>query len=434
MAASVTSLTYRTITITSSNGKQVDLTNQTLFVDYYEDILSPCVTADIQLASTYSIYNGLPIRGGERVDIEIETYSGVFSRLNNYSMYVYKVSGIVNDGQSEYCTIHLCSREALTNETARVQKKYEKSPIDEHVKAILNDVLETKKFKSENIEKTSNSYSFIGTMKKPFHVLTWLCPKGMPSNSSSGKNGNKAKGVGGYLFYENQEGFNFRSIDSLVSSTKSQSGNTSRESIPVYTYTSVTQAGDPAENFRVMNYNVEKNINLQKALRVGMYSNITYFYDLYKNRIDYAEYNLDEEIKSKSKLGGSNSIPIPEDFKGRPSRILFRSLDAGVYNPNGKDKEESGRDVADMAKSFSRYNLLFTQSLNMIVPMNINLVAGGLIIAQFQKVEPSENKEVDPQQSGKYLIKEVRHHFEAGQSVTSLKLVRDSYGLYGAKQ
>jgi hypothetical protein len=28
----------------------------------------------------------------------------------------------------------------------------------------------------------------------------------------------------------------------------------------------------------------------------------------------------------------------------------------------------------------------------------------------------------------------VRHHFEGGQMISSLKLIRDSYGLYGAKQ
>ena len=96
--------------------------------------------------------------------------------------------------------------------------------------------------------------------------------------------------------------------------------------------------------------------------------------------------------------------------------------------------EDSGRDNTDMAKSFSRYNLLFTQALNMIVPMNINLKAGTIIYAQFAKVDASQSGEVDPEQSGNYLIKEVRHHFEDNQMISSLKLIRDSYGLYGAKQ
>jgi hypothetical protein len=432
MSNAVTTLKYNSVIIQSSSGnKKIDLTSSMVFCDYFEDILSPCVMMTIQVAASYSIYNGLPIRGGEKVEVDIETASGNFKLINDNAMYVYKVSGIVSDGSKEFFTLHLCSREALTNETARVQKKYEKKPINEHVEAILKDVLKTKKFKSQNIEKTSNSYSFIGTLKKPFHILTWLGPKGVPATSSSGNSGKTAKGVAGFVFYENKDGFHFRSVDTLVSATQSQSGSTSKESIPQYKYNpGVTSANDSTSNFNILNYNFEKNTDLMKSLRVGMYSNITYFYDLYKNKIDGITYKLNSEIKSKL---GSSKIPYPEEFGNRPSRILFRSSDIGMLDAEG-NTEDSGRDNTDMAKSFSRYNLLFTQALNIIVPMNINLKAGNILYAQFQQIDASKSGEVDPEQSGNYLIKEVRHHFEGGQMISSLKLVRDSYGLYGAKQ
>jgi len=432
MSNALTTLKYNAVIIESLETKnKIDLTNSIAFIDYFEDILSPCVTMTIQVAATYTIFNSLPIRGGEKVAVDVETLSGNFLLDGDYAMYVYKVSGIVSDGTKEYFTLHLCSREALTNETARVQKKYDKKPINDHVAAILKDVLKTKKFKSSNIEKTSNSYSFIGTLKKPFHILTWLGPKGVPATSASGNNGTTGKGVAGFLFYENKDGFHFRSIDTLVSATKSQSGSTSKESIPKYNYNpGVIESGNLNNNFQILNYNFEKNIDLMKSLRVGMYANITYFYDLYQNKISGITYSLNSELKSK--LGGSKP-PYPKDFGNRPSRILFRSADVGILDKTGKI-EDSGRDNTDMAKSFSRYNLLFTQSLNMSVPMNINLKAGNIVYAQFQKIDASQSAEVDSEQSGNYLIKEVRHHFEGGQMVSSLKLVRDSYGLYGAKQ
>lgn len=431
MSNAVTTLKYNSVIIESlETKKKIDLTNSIVFIDYFEDILSPCVTMTIQVASTYSIFNGLPVRGGEKVALDIETLSGNFTLDGDYAMYVYKVSGIVSDGAKEYFTLHLCSREALTNETARVQRKYDKKPINDHVTAILRDVLNTKKIKSENIEKTSNSYSFIGTLKKPFHILTWLGPKGIPTTSTSGNNGTTAKGVAGFLFYENRDGFHFRSIDTLVSATKSQTNSTSRESIPKYNYNpGVIESANLKSNFNILNYNFEKNIDLMKSLRVGMYANITYFYDLYQNRIDGITYSLNSEIKSK--LGGSSKLPYPREFGNRASRILFRSADVGILDKTGRI-EDSGRDNTDMAKAFSRYNILFTQSLNIVVPMNVNLKAGNIIYAQFQKVDASQSGEVDPEQSGNYLIKEVRHHFEGGQMVSSLKLVRDSYGLYGS--
>lgn len=432
MSNAVSSVKFNFVEIQSSEtNKKIDLTQSMVFCDYYEDILSPCVMMTIQVAASYSIYNGLPIRGGEKVELDIETASGNFKLTGDYAMYVYKVSAIVADGTKEYFTLHLCSREGLTNETARVQKKYIKKPINEHVEAILKDVLKTKKYKSKNIEKTSNSYSFIGTLKKPFHVLTWLGPKGVPATSSSGNSGKTAKGVAGFLFYENRDGFNFRSVDTLVSQTQSQTGSTSKESIPKYKYDpGVTEANVTSNNFNIINYNFEKNTDLMKSLRVGMYANITYFYDLYKNKIDGITYSINSEIKSK--LGGSK-IPYPKDFGNRPSRILFRASDIGIMDAEG-ETDDSGRDNTDMAKSFSRYNLLFSQALNMIVPMNINLKAGTIVYAQFAKVDASQSGEVDPEQSGNYLIKEVRHHFEDNQMISSLKLIRDSYGLYGAKQ
>ena len=149
MSQALTEFSYKKVEILSLDGKvRMDLTNSILFSDYYEDILSPCITMTMQIASNYSIFNGMPIRGGEKVVMQLDTPSGEFKLDGDYGLYVYKVSGLVTDGTKEMFTLHLVSREVLTNETVRVQKKYEKKPINEHVTSILKDQLKTKKFKS----------------------------------------------------------------------------------------------------------------------------------------------------------------------------------------------------------------------------------------------------------------------------------------------
>jgi hypothetical protein len=425
MSVAVGSLRFNAVELIALNDtKRIDLTNSVVFVDYFEDILSPCVTMNMQIATGNSIFNTLPIRGGEKVVFDISTATGNFTLDGDYGMYVYKVSGYASDGQKEMFTLHLVSREGLTNETSRCQKKYEKLPINEHVTSILDEVLTTKKYESSNIERTSNSYSFIGNQKKPFHILTWLGPKGIPSTGSSGTSGELAKGVAGFLFYETKDGFNFKSIDKLVSATTSGAEDSS---VITYTYNNVIQENSIQNNFTILDYALEKNIDLMKSLRVGMYANKTYFYDLYTNKLDIYAYYLKNEIRSK--LGTQDDLVIPSGFEESFSRILVRTSDKGTLDPNDI-AGSSGRDNADMAKSFSRYNLLFTQSLNMVVPCNVNLRAGGVVKAQFPKVESSQQTSLDEEQSGKYLIKELRHHFEGNNMVTSLKLVRDSYGLY----
>jgi hypothetical protein len=429
MAASVGAFKPNYFTIQTLDGKTtVDVTNSCLFFDYFEDILSPCVTAIAQLINSSSLFNILPIRGGEKVTISVDTAFGEFV-LDD--LYVYKVSNLDAQHSNEMFTLNLVSREGLTNETSRCQTIY-RGNLQTTVTKILKDDLKTKKYKSENIEGTSNDYSFIGNNRKPFHVLTWLGPKAVPANGqNSGTAGEEARGTAGFLFYENKDGFNFRSIDSLVSSTKIQTNSADKENIPYYLFTQVIEENQTKTNFNILNYNYEKNIDLMKSLRVGMYVNKTYFYDLYSNTLDLYTYKVKDQVKNK--LGGAESIAVSDEFGDSISRIMVRTSDRGALKTDGSvsDKLRSG---ADMAMSYSRYNLLFTQALNMVVPCNVNLKVGGIIHAEFPRIDRNTNMTSDEEQSGYYLVKELRHHFEGGQMVTSLRLIRDSYGLYSSNK
>jgi hypothetical protein len=433
MSLAVASYKINQFVIKTLDGtKAVDITNSLLFFDYYEDILSPCVTAVAVIMNSSSLFNILPIRGGESVIIDVSTAFGDFVLDDNYSMYVYKVSGLDAEKGKEMFTLHMVSREGLTNETVRCQRKYQGN-LKNTVTTILKDVLLTEKYEENNIEVTSNDYSFIGNNKKPFHTLTWLGPKAVPATgpaggTSGGGQTGEAKGTAGFLFYENKDGFNFRSIDSLVSPTQIQIGSTNKENIPSYFYTQVIEDNKVANEFKILNYSFEKNSDLMKSLRVGTYANKTYFYDLYTNKLDLYTYRLKDQINNK--LGSQDKLAVSEEFGESITRIMVRTSDRGALNSDGT-AGDAKRNGADMAMSYSRYNILFGQALNMIVPCNINLKVGAIIYSEFPRIDSSNTAKVDEEQSGYYLIKELRHHFEGGQLITSLRLIRDSYGLYG---
>ena len=127
-------------------------------------------------------------------------------------------------------------------------------------------------------------------MKKPFTVLTWLGPKALSGDAGktdadpNGSLNEKAKGTAGYFFYENQEGFNFKSIDGLVSELKKSEGSSDAKYIPTYSYTGkIIETNNPKNNTRIIKYVFDKNIDLRKALKVGMYSNVTFFYNNYSH-------------------------------------------------------------------------------------------------------------------------------------------------------
>ena len=111
--------------------------------DYYEDLLSPAITAYITLSDTTNMLSRLPIRGYERVDLTFVTGNGklTFGDNEGFSnpLYVTAIQDVRKKEGEESFTLALSSLENLMNETTRCQKKYEKANISAHVADILQD-------------------------------------------------------------------------------------------------------------------------------------------------------------------------------------------------------------------------------------------------------------------------------------------------------
>lgn len=441
---------YEEIILESNDRKRtVDIKTGVVGIDYYEDIFSPTITAKIYVANggdtisppdnegnadgpKQSIYNGLPLRGGERVSIKIAPNSSTnkaldFSTDPKKYFYVSSITDVVTENQKEIFTLHLVSREAITNETSRVGKKFPvTSTIDASVTDILKNYLKTDKIGV--IEKASNKYGFIGNLRKPFTLLVWLASKAAPSTSGDA--------TAGFVFYETQDGFQFRSIEGLISQTPKAE----------YGYTEVNQSefeyeGSPeipSNSFKILNYSTSKNQNLIEKLRMGTYSTYRIFY----NPLDFkftkpsdGVFKLEDYSGKAKNLG--QSLNLPSITEGSdiglgdiPSRFITQCLDIGTMD-NGVSKEINSDPAKYQSQAIMRYNVLFTQTVNMVVPLNTNLRAGDIISCKFPKISRELKEEYDEEQSGLYMIKELCHHFDTTASYTSMKLVRDTFGQYG---
>ena len=440
--SSIAALRFKTINIQSldeDKGK-IELGNSVLAVSYFENILEPVITMQISIAASSSLINLIPIRGGEKVNLEIEIGNDDFTLLEESAMYVYMVSGLDATRMRETFTLHLASEEYFRNETQRCYRKYEKETISTHVKDILTDKEKGLGTDKEIfVEDTFTKYAFTANGRKPFGVLQWLGPKSI--SLAPGEKGNsgkkekdsnfeaKAKGIAGFLFFENKDGFHYKSIDSLVSKTEIGMHSSNSKDIQGFTYKGQMPEMEQTAS-DIISWNMDQNMDLRKALRIGMYSNFTYYYDTNTNQLTGYKYSLKEWVDKATKLGGAGEIVVGSSFADSPSRVLFKISDHGTLEKSA-GTEDSGSDDADMAKSFARYNLLFTQALNILVPLNVKLKVGDVIYCEFKAIEGGEANFADPEMSGNYLIRELRHSFVPNQNTTSLKLMRDSYGLYG---
>lgn len=443
---------FEQILIESADRKrQVDITAGCVMIDYYEDIFSPTITAKIRVINTantvtspnsrdtqkQSLYNGLPLRGGERVGIKISGNTAKNPGLDFFTdpkkyLHVSSISDAIIENNKESFTLNLVSREAITNETTRVSRKYPSSlTIDQSVYKILTEVLKVNKIGL--IDKTLNRYAFIGNMKKPFTVLTWLASKSVPESSSDRSlKAPSPGGTAGFFFYQTVDGFQFRSID-LLNQQKPKETFTYSESAEFYE----TDDRRKSNDFKILFYNVERNQNLIEKLRLGTYASHRMVFNpldfsfstpesgLFKLK-DYVNKteNLGREIINLPKLDDNSDLTLGDV----PSRIITSILDVGTME-KGVSKEINADPLKYQSQSLMRYNNMFVQSLNVVVPSNTNLRAGDIIECLFPRISRGEDRTFDEDQSGLYMIKELCHHFDANSSYTSLKLIRDTFGI-----
>ena len=422
---------YEEILIESNDqSNSVDIRLGVQSFDYYEDIFSPTITAKVIVTETGNsvngkgTYQGLPLRGGERVSVKIAANSPNnkdldFSEKSKY-LYVSSISNVLNTNQSETFTLNLCSREAITNETARIPVKFPtSSPISASAEKIIKTYLQTGK--SVEVDQTMNKYGFIGNLRKPFTVLTWLASKGVPES--------EGKSTAGYVFYETQSGYKFKSLDKLISAN----------SKATYIANDVVNDNKGVQDFTIVSFVIDKNQNLVEKLRLGAYSSMRSYF----NPLSFSFTHPEKGVFNKSEHGGSelgnSGLVLPAIGEGSdktladaPTRLFTGVLDLGTQEV-GVSTERNAEALNYQSQALLRYNSLFTVTVSATLPLNTNLEAGNIIQCMFPEVSTKKEKEYDPDQSGLYMIKELRHHYDAQGSYTSVKLVRDTFGVYNPR-
>ena len=438
MAAQDRSL-YEIFEIRSNDGqKVVDLIGGVVSFSYFENVLSPMITAQVIISNTgntvvdgegeiASIYNGLPINGGEKVSIKIPpTGDGPgleFTEKNDNELYVGSITNVLIDEQRESFILNLVSREAITNETVRVGKKFPSSEkISDSIREIIKDYL--KSDKDIDADPTQNPYGFIGNLRKPFYLLTWLASKSVPAEVGG------ESSTAGYFFYETKDGYHFRSVDSLIR----------EEPFEVeYTYSpGIVDNEDPKKDYKILEYSTTRNQKLIENLQRGAFCS----YRMYFNPVhstfttpEQAVFKVSDYAKRMENLGKDFEILLPpvdknnESLGNVPSRYMTGVLDFGITEKKDANSRKKNADPMEYhSQAMMRYSTLFTQVLNATIPLNTNLVAGTVLKLNFGKITQEKVRVIDDEQSGLYIINELVHFYDRKGSFTKLKLLRDTTG------
>ena len=403
----------------SSLQEEYDIIAGNPIIDYYESIESPSISMTISFIDIDQVIGRKGITGGEYVDLIVKVDdedAGDFKILHNeQKMILNSVRNMVTESNKQVATLEFVSVETLVNETARVNKKYTGNISDIVMELLVGDTRGIKtdktlygpvdeKLGEDNVEKdrATNSYSFVGNLKRPFDTIQWLCPKAQSATDDFG-----------FLFYETLDGYHFRSIKSLL-----------EQDAVTYQQTDAQGIAN-----KILQNNLNQTNDIGMNMRMGMYANQTIYIDIENQTLNTVKFKA-ADLKLKKKAA------LPANIQDYPTRLMVRVDDVGVAQVGAAktDVQPKSELAKYQNKSYIRNNLLFSQSLSISIPLNTTLRAGFAINIKLPLKQDTGDATVDSygsdrsnDPSGRYLIGELRHLIGGGKAETQLKLIRDVF-------
>ena len=374
-------------------------------ITYFESIKSPAISLSLNIIDVDQLISRQGITGGEYLSlrIKVEGYDKEFEiKPNKHLLMLNSVKDVMTSASKQVATLEFVSVEAIINETSRVNQRFTGNVTDT-VKKLLKDKKGIQTKKNLDSDQATNSYSFVGNLKRPFDTIQWLCSK-----SQSSKDGT------GFLFFETLDGYVFKSIENLLDGKAVEYKK--------------SETPDDSSGLTILENNLNQTSDIGMSCRMGMYANKTIYINIDNATLKTVDYRIESlKLKKPPKL--------PNGLEKNPTRLMLRILDKCALQKGSKKKEiQKENELAIyQSKSYARANLIFSQSMGISIPFNPELRAGQMLDLKFPLRKGDDQgtttygNESDDDVSGKYLISELKHIIGGNRANTELTLIRDMF-------
>ena len=378
-------------------------------ISYYESLFSPSVNVTIETTDVSGFVSREEIYGGQPIEISIKMFDPDIDdfkiKKDKHGLVVNSVKNVTMDFKESKSTLECVSKDFLRNEVARLNRRFTGN-ITEIVKKIMEEEpkgIETTK--DIEVDQATNSYTFCGNLKRSIDTIQWLQPKAKSENQF------------GFLFFEDYDGYKFKSIESLLKQE------------PFTDQPFEMSQASTSSRFAILDAVMVQTNDIFLNMRSGTYNNDTTYIDLISQTKSVDDFKIDnlKDLKNPPKL--------PDNLTDSTSRKMLRFDDPGVMQKGSKREAEQPKE--ELAKiqnqSYARNNLLFSQALKIKISFNPTLRVGKIIEVRLPVDTDSSESGVKYQKlskgdlSGKYLISELRHKVGSNKSSTHLTLVRDLF-------
>jgi len=379
------------IKITSTRGRTVDLLSQMIQISIFEDLSQPTLYCEISMADALNLVKFLPIIGEE--DLEITFFTPGNNKMTTYNFVVYSVegTGVTNNNKVSVYTIKCVSKEHFINSVVNVEKSW-RGLVSDAVNDIMYGYIGTDK--QVNIEQTKGILPIALPSMSPFRAVDYLRQKAVNYKPTGGA----------YVFFENQDGFHFVSLEKLLEEGASRIGN------KVFVHATDTQTDNKREQRawrNIVRYeHISKHDSVSKLMK-GMYNNNVKTWDIFTKKVQDTNFVYQQKEGMILNAAGDemartpNSSRFVSEYGSDISVKYFMPLDSS----KGKDY------LPDYHGSKSAYGVLFNQNITRcLIRGDNNIKAGDVVTLKLPDTTGlTDTVDEDGMYSGNFLITRLRH-------------------------
>jgi len=385
-------------------------------IELTEDIFNNCIMGRITVIDGQDFRSVLPITGLEKLELSFNTpgMQGIHAvRDEGFPFHIYKIDAMAPmEPRAQMYNIYFTSREMFFNNMTRVCQAF-KGPTEESVNTILRDQNYLRSKKKFIYEPTKNNEKYVVPNLRPFKTINYLAQSSLSANYDNA----------GYLFYENANGYFFRSIESLLALS-----GVARPAIFEYNTqpANIKDArglNNVVEDLKnVIKYEFDRPVNTLSMLGEGMYGSKLLTIDNFNKTFEEHDYSYQREFGNSFHTehtdGGKSSFKftLPWSYYEDTNLILSDFPNAKLMVSSNTRKIHNDYDFVRkenyLQKRLTQRLALQNINLTLNVYGNTLLHAGDMItfnLPLYRPVGETGKAVANPHFAGRYMIMSIKH-------------------------
>lgn len=361
----------------------------------FESVEDAAMSATISIIDGYNINDNLNLYGGERVVIDFHT-AGADTQIIHYTGRLYKVGSEerINDHTKGY-VLYFVS-DILYNSNRRYLNAMFSGTISDIIKGMINTSDLAGKQLTLQPSKGILSYTF---GKERLLDAIGYCCRGAISTS----------GDTGYMFYEDNKGFNFRPFTDMYKS----------EPVTEYSYVPAGMESDVKDRHNVRFNTIQDIKTIEDGdtiarIRDGQHGSTWEYFDIYHKQLYVHYYDKSKQWDASRSLG---TKPTKNDISNPyySDNLFFTVINSPKNIP--LDKYHIGQMHKLEAQTIRHKILVYGDS---------GIKAGDTCIINLPNTQVADSDGASVI-GGKHLIYAIKHVFNKNSYKQSIELSKDSY-------